>query len=215
MVRKTAKLNHNKNHKQFEKAELTNIGHEWPDILAPFVSEYNLKLTASEIYKKTGIPRRTIARVLSKLVNINLTRYVIEGKNKKFYLDLNDQRIRLLIGLIENYKALKFSIECKKEFIAIEEIIKLKNVVLFGSYAKRTATPESDIDLLVISNDSEKIREIARKQIKKVNMHFSTIEEFEKLLKKKNTLATEIVKNHIIFGDLFIEVCWRFYKNEL
>ena len=198
------------------KKEMANIGQIWPDVIIPFVNDYNMKLTASDVSRKTKIPRRTVSRILGKLVKLNLIRYVIEGKNKKYYLDLKDQRIKLLAGFIENYKSLKFSLEEKKIFLMLEHIIKLWEIVLFGSYAKGNATAESDIDILVIGNESKKIREIARKQLKQINLHFSTLKEFEKLLKKRNTLAIEIMKNHVIFGNQqFSELCWRFYRNEL
>ncbi len=198
------------------KQKMANIGQKWPEVLVPFVNDYTIRLTASEIAKKTKIPRRTISRILGRLVKSNLIRYVIEGKNKKYYLELKDQKTKLLLGFVEYYKALKFSSEKKKIFIVLEELMKLRGVVLFGSYAKGTAAEESDIDILVIGNKSENIREIARRQTKQVNLHFSTLREFEKLLKKKNVLALEIMKNHITFGNSqFIELCWRFYRNEL
>ncbi|MEA3379010.1 MAG: nucleotidyltransferase domain-containing protein [Nanoarchaeota archaeon] len=198
------------------KKEMANIGQIWPDVIITFVNDYNMKLTASDVSRKTKIPRRTVSRILGKLVKLNLIRYVIEGKNKKYYLDLKDQKIKLLAGFIENYKSLKFSLEEKKIFLMLEHIIKLREIVLFGSYAKGNATAESDIDILVIGNESKKIREIARKQLKQINLHFSTLKEFEKLLKKRNTLAIEIMKNHVIFGNQqFSELCWRFYRNEL
>jgi len=215
MIKKRIKSNLSNITQNLCKKRMANIGQIWPDILVPFVGDYNIKLTASDVSRKTNIPRRTVSRILTKLVKENLIRYVIEGKNKKYYLDLKDQRIKLSIGFIEHHKALKFSLEEKKIFLILEEIMKLRNIVLFGSYAKENATAESDVDILVIGNESKKIREIARKQIKQVNLHFSTLREFENLLKKKNTLAIEIMKNHIIFGNSFAELCWRFYRNEL
>ncbi len=213
MPKKRIKSNLDQN---LSKPKMANIGQIWPDIIVPFVNDYCTRLTASDIARKTNIPRRTVSRILTKLIKENLIRYVIEGKNKKYYLDLKDEKIKLLINLIENYKSLKFSLEEKKIFFMLEDIIKLRGVILFGSYAKGNATVESDIDILVIGNESKKIREIARKQIRQVNLHFSTLKEFEKLLKNKNILAIEIIKNHIVFGDsYFIELCWRFYKNEL
>jgi predicted nucleotidyltransferase len=195
---------------------MTDVGQICPDILIPFANDYTIKLTASDISKKTKIPRRTVSRKLAKLVKLNLARYSIEGKNKKFYLDLKDQKVKVLINFIENYKALKFINEQKEIYIILEEIIKLRDVVLFGSYAKGQANNESDVDILIIGNQSEKIREIARTQIKKIGIQFSTLVDFEKLLKKKNTLAIEIIKNHIIFGSSqFFNLCWRFYNNEL
>ncbi len=200
---------------RLDKKKMANIGQIWPDVLLPFVNDYNIKLTASDVSRKIKIPRRTTSRVFNKLIKANLIRYVTEGKNKKYYLDLEDQRVKSLIGFLEYYKALKFSLEEKKIFLILEEIMKLRDIVLFGSYAKGIATLESDADILVIGNKSEKLKELARRQVKQINLHFSTLKEFENLLKKKNTLAIEIIKNHIIFGNpAFIELCWRFYRNE-
>ena len=67
------------------KKKMANIGQIWPDVLVPFVNDYNLKLTASDISRKTKIPRRTASRILEKLIKINLIRYDIDGKNKKYY----------------------------------------------------------------------------------------------------------------------------------
>lgn len=216
MQKKKLKSNLKNTNKNLKRKKMANIGQIWPNILIPFVNDYNMKLTASDVSRKTKIPRRTVSRILGKLVKLNLIRYAIEGKNKKYYLDLKDQRIKLLVRFIENYKSLKFSLEEKKIFLMLEDIIKLREIVLFGSYAKENATAESDIDILVIGNEFKKIREIARKQIKQVNLHFSNLKDFEALLKKNNTLAREIMKNHIIFGNQqFPELCWRFYRNEV
>ena len=198
------------------KEKMANIGQIWPKVLVPFVNNYAVKLTASEVSRKTKIPRRTVSRIFDNLIKVNLVRYIIEGKNKKYYLDLKDQRIKLLIGFVEYYKSLKFSLEEEKVFLILEELMELRDVVLFGSYVKGNVTIGSDIDVLVIGSEFEKIREISRRQVKKINLHFSTLKNFEKLLKKKNTLAIEIMKNHIIFGSSqFAELCWRFYRNEL
>jgi len=195
---------------------MTNIGQNWPEVLLPFVNDYTIKLTASEISRKTKISRRTVSRILNELVKLNLVRYMIEGKNKKYYLDLDDQRVKLLINFVENYKSLKFSIEEKKAYLILEEMMKIKPLVLFGSYAKGNATTNSDVDILVVGKESKKIRNIARKQNKQVNLHFSTLKEFKRLLKEKNTLAKEIIKNHVIFeSPPFRELCWNYYKNEI
>ena len=54
------------------KKRMANIGQIWPDILVPFVGDYNIKLTASDVSRKTNIPRRTVSRILTKLVKENL-----------------------------------------------------------------------------------------------------------------------------------------------
>ena len=191
---------------------LTNIGQKWPEILIPFSFDYKIKLTASEISKKSDLPLRTISRVLIKLVKINLLKYDFEGKNKKYFFNLENPQSKLVLQIVES---LKFSFDKKDIFVLLIEIISQRETVLFGSHAKNISTESSDIDLLVIGKNSEKIKDIVREQQKEINIHFSTIKEFEKLLNKKQALAIEIMKNHIVFGgSQFIDFCWRYYYDK-
>lgn len=47
---------------------------------------------------------------------------------------------------------------------AIEKDIKVKQVILFGSYAKGEIKPSSDIDVIVVSPDFDKIDEVEAMQ---------------------------------------------------
>ena len=204
-----------KNQKVY-KSKMANVGQMWLDILIPFANNYSVKLTAKSISDKTKIPRRTVSRILNSLVIKNILRYIIEGKNKKYYLDLKNLRTLLLLSFIENYKSFKFSLDFLDIFVMLEEIIKFGGLVLFGSYVKGNYTKESDVDILIIGKPSDKIKKIARNFNKKINLHFSSLKDFEKLLKNKNTLALEIIENHIVFNcPGFIDMCWRFYKHDL
>jgi len=204
-----------KNQKTY-KPEMANMSQMWLDIIIPFVNDYNVKLNSRVISDRTNIPRRTVSRILNNLASKNIIRYKIEGKNKKYSLDLKDLRTRLLINFVENYKSFKFSLDFLDLFVVLEEIIKLNGLVLFGSYVRGDYTKESDVDILIIGKDSKKIRDLIRNFNKKINIHFSSLEDFSKLLKNKNTLALEIVENHIIFNcHGFIDLCWGFYNNEL
>jgi len=194
---------------------MANIRLNWLTVLIPFTHDYNVKYTASEIARITNIPQRTVARILDDVARQSLIRFILDGKNKKFYFDLNDFRVKLLIKLIEDYKTLTFSMMNKKVYVMIEDLIKQRDIIIFGSYAKNTFNEKSDIDILVIGRKSKKLTKLAKIQPKSINLHFSTITEFEKLLKQKNTLAIEIMNNHIIFGSIFFDLCWRYYINEI
>ena len=37
------------------KKEMANIGQIWPDILVPFVNDYNVKLTASDVSRSVTV----------------------------------------------------------------------------------------------------------------------------------------------------------------
>jgi len=75
--------------------------------------------------------------------------------------------------------------------------------LIFGSYVKKTQTKNSDIDLCIICDHKEKIKELLSKLELlplKLEIHSFTTNEFESMLKtKEENVGKEIVKNNIIF----------------
>ncbi|MGE0792793.1 MAG: nucleotidyltransferase domain-containing protein [Candidatus Woesearchaeota archaeon] len=99
--------------------------------------------------------------------------------------------------------------------IIYEELEKLNEqfiLLLFGSYAKNTQTKNSDIDLLLISNDSDLIKK--QLEILPLSIHLTCVsnKEFISMLNsKKFTVVSEAVKNNVVlFG---VEEYYRFLKN--
>ena len=118
----------------------------------------------------------------------------------------------------------------KAEYLRREEVLKDKNflvlynqlkkinkqfiLLLFGSYAKRTANKNSDMDLLLISN--EEVDKIIHSEIRllPINFHLTAIsyEEFASMLKSKEfTVVSEAVKKNIILYG--IEDYYRIIEN--
>ena len=78
-------------------------------------------------------------------------------------------------------------------------------VLIFGSYAKKENTKNSDIDICIISDNKPKIEELISKLRllpEKLEIHDFNIKEFESMLDtKKENLAKEIIKyNLILYG---------------
>jgi len=110
---------------------------------------------------------------------------------------------------IENKRTKEFLEKNKSLKLIQNDIIKINYpffiVLIFGSYAKKENTKNSDIDICIISDNQEKTKELVSKlgilslplEIQEFN-----IKEFESMLdKKENNLAKEIIKNNIIlFG---------------
>jgi len=192
---------------------MRNVNQKWVELLEPFSGGYSNKISASELSKKTKIPQQTASRILNRVVKLNLISYVREGKNKLFYLDLERQTIKIILNLIENQKALQFQLKIKKISIIINEILKhCESLIVFGSYASEKFYSRSDLDLVIFGRyDKEKIKEIKHKQIIDINEHYISYKEFEKILKKRNPLAIEILQNHILFGNVskIVNIFWR------
>ncbi len=85
-------------------------------------------------------------------------------------------------------------------------------LLLFGSYAKKKQTKHSDIDLLLITNESKKIEE--QIELLPLNIHLTTISyaDFEKMLKSKefSVVSSATTHNIILFG---IEDYYRMISN--
>jgi predicted nucleotidyltransferase len=75
-------------------------------------------------------------------------------------------------------------------------------VLVFGSYVKKTQTKKSDIDLCILCDNKEKIKELLSKLELlplKLEIHEFSTNEFEQMLKtKEENVGKEIVKNNII-----------------
>lgn len=196
-------------------SKVTDIGQKWLELLVPFSFNYNKKFVASDLEKKTGIPSRTVSRYLKNLVKLGFIRVETEGRNNRYYIDLNKNISKILIMIIENYKSLKYRADLET-WPLIDELMSLGEFVLFGSYAKKCATKESDIDILFFGKKTKAAEEVAGNHPRNVDIKFATINEFKSLLKKENTLSIEIIKSHVTFNcPEFLDICWRYYKNEL
>ena len=85
-------------------------------------------------------------------------------------------------------------------------------LLLFGSYAKKTQTKHSDIDLLLITDNSKEIK--IQIDLIPLNIHLTIISyaDFATMLKSKEfTVVSEAIKKNIIlFG---VEDYYRLIKN--
>jgi predicted nucleotidyltransferase len=152
------------------------------------------------IAKKLNLVPSTVMRTLNLLQKENVVDFKKEGKNNKYFLK-DTLEAEIYLQLSENYKLLKIS-----EQPNLRRIIKeLKTssseelIILFGSYAKNTATNTSDIDIYIETNDSS-LKQKLSKISDKLNIKIGNFD-------KDSALGKEIIKNHIIIQNIS-----RFYK---
>ncbi len=195
------------NHKSF----VTKLSQKWLDVLVPFSYEYDKRFSGVEISRISGIPQKTVSRYLNNLVLGDILRVDKSGTSNFYYLDSNGEKFNVILDLVESYKSFLFS---ANNFLwkDLKDFVQFGTVILFGSYAKGYYTKESDIDLLIFSRKTEKLKRVLREN-PRVQAHIISFDSFEKLVFKKNTLALEILNNHVIFGEKnkFIGLCRRFY----
>ena len=187
------------------------------DFLARNIDE---KFTINKIAKSVKEYYSFVHRTINKLAIDGVVMKTKAGKAYLCSLNLENEKTLMLIQLSEIERRKEFYEKNKGLKLILEDFVKsveqFKNIIsiaLFGSYAKGTATGESDIDILLISKEKieiEKItREIYAKYGKEISPVIITQSDFEK--QKNKAIIKEIIKNHyILYGiENFVNLVFK------
>jgi predicted nucleotidyltransferase/predicted transcriptional regulator len=177
---------------------MTNISQNMLDVLVPFTRGHR-ELTASAVMRERGMAQKTVARILSRYEKSDLIEYKRDGRNKRYYFPAHPVSF-MMLNLVEQYKAVQFFARHKKLQPMITELSRCGSIVLFGSYAKGKEKQDSDVDIWYVGSKTTKVTKIAARY--HVYMQYDTLSSFQHKLKKKHPLSIEIVKDHIIFGEV-------------
>ena len=145
-----------------------------------------------KIAKELEVNHMTINRKLQELKNANVVDCKIQGKNKIYFLkqslEANIYRIMAeessLIKIVKTFPKLRGVIE------KIRKDERIGLAIIFGSYAKGTASKNSDVDIFIESKNRQ-IKEDLKKIDSKISIKLGTYD-------KENNLIKEIEKNHVI-----------------
>lgn len=145
-----------------------------------------------QIGKDLEVPHTTITRRLKNLSESNVVDFRKEGRNKVYFIE-DTLEARSFIISTEIYKftrILELYPRLRPIFSAIIREDCIQMAILFGSYARRTPTFRSDIDIFIetrdrnIKTDMEKLH--SRASVK--------IGDFD----RSSDLVREIENNHVI-----------------
>ncbi|MBN1896679.1 MAG: nucleotidyltransferase domain-containing protein [Candidatus Aenigmarchaeota archaeon] len=186
------------------------------DLLARNVER---KFTINEIAKSLEEYYSFVHRTVNKLIKDNVITKEKAGKSYLCSLNLETEKTIALVNLSEiekkndlynSNKELKIILD---DFVKMTESVNPVSVVLFGSHAKGTATKESDIDILLISETKagvDKItKEVYAKYGKEVNVVLMASGDFKK--QKDKALIKEVIKDHyILYGaERFVNLVFK------
>ncbi|MFH1403738.1 MAG: nucleotidyltransferase domain-containing protein [Candidatus Altiarchaeota archaeon] len=142
--------------------------------------------------KKMKTNHMTVNRRLKELLRANVVDFHEAGKNKTYFLKKTVET-RGYIFMAEHYKLVKVLDRYPHLRRMVERIQcdqRINMALLFGSYAKNTATKDSDIDIYA----ETKKRKI-KTELEYLDSSLSVkIGDYD----KDNLLAREIEKNHVI-----------------
>ncbi|MBT3297725.1 nucleotidyltransferase domain-containing protein [archaeon] len=173
------------------------------DITSLYLSDYNLYFSGREIGRLVKINHQTAMNLLKQLVKEKVLTIVKKGRSNLYYLNLDSFECTYYLQIAEIVKARNAlsNVELK---LVIEKIVSLcETVIVFGSFSSGKQKNSSDIDLVVVSPRSKvKIQDEIKIFPREINIEYVTWNSFAKSLNKKNHLAIEIKKNHLVYGNV-------------
>jgi len=178
-------------------------------IINLFRGNYKSRFYLREISKLTKIPLKTTQNILVNLEKENILKSKIEGKNKYFYLNLENIKTKSILLQAEIYQTDLFMEKYPKIKIFLKELNTKALLIIFGSFAKFKATKDSDLDLLIIG------KKTMPEHLLSFKVHKITLSEkdFLKAIKTQEDLIKEIEENHIILNNAFsyVNTMWSYY----
>ncbi|MEA3343099.1 MAG: nucleotidyltransferase domain-containing protein [archaeon] len=195
-----------------------NINQTTLKILALYRDNYKISLHLREIARRTKVDVKAVQLQLKRLECANILSCALRGKNKEYYLNLNNVCVKYYMTMAEAFFTVNFidkNFQIKK---VISEIGKKIDgiVLLFGSFAKGYATKESDIDIFVITAkkfNKNTIDEVSMIIGRKISIKSSGKKQFLDGLKNADPLICEVALGHVTLKgvDDFCDIMWDYY----
>ena len=163
----------------------------------------NKKYTMHELSRKLDIPYASFYRTIESMKDLLIIEKV--GKSKIIALNKDNSIVKshLIVSSDEERKDYlkKYPIVRK----IYQELATKEIVILFGSYAKKTQTEKSDVDLMIINKDGKKNISFSKYELLfkiKINPLFITKKEFKLMLKdKEENVGKQALYSHIILNN--------------
>jgi len=184
------------------------------DIIALYLSDYTQTISGRAIAKNISLSPQAALNNLNQMVRDGILSFSVRGRNKEYAVQLKSLKSRMMIEMAEYYNSLK-RLQNSELNVLIEEMIPYcESIILFGSFAEWKEKKESDIDLVIVGkSDKMKIKGIRDKYPREVNIEFISLMNFKKAFKGKKPLALEILKKHILFGNIkpITDIFYEYY----
>ena len=183
--------------------------------------------TILEVSKKLKIGYRPAYNHIIELGKEKIITIKTVGRAKQSFLNLDSPRCRYLLqesdmerseDIYKINSRLKTVIEALIQRVADNSMAEIHSIILFGSYAKGTATRSSDVDLLFIVSDlkDKSVREVIGRECAsyqyshnlRISPLITDIDEFKKMLKTRQMNVGKEVKEYglSVYGS---EQFWR------
>ena len=173
-------------------------------ILSGFFPEGN-EITLKKIQERTKLSYEPVHRIIGQLVNKKLLLEKKFGKTLVYSLDSTKEKIKIAFIFYANEKKEKFEEDYGKVYRALLKVNEgdIDFLAVFGSYAKGNPTKNSDVDVLCVSSNKNKVESKLKGLRYETNLEFTPVvmskTEFAKIKKENEQFWKDLVDYGIIF----------------
>jgi predicted nucleotidyltransferase len=180
------------------------------DVIALYSGNYKAEFYLRQISRLAKLPLKTSQNVLINLEKKRILKSKIEGKNKYFDLNLDNIQTKSILLQAEIYRTDLFLEKYSQFKTFLKELNTNIPIIVFGSFAKLDADKNSDLDLLILSENEGLPFHLLPHKIHKVNLSENS---FVKAVKEQETLIKEIEEKHIILNNhsFYVNIIWQQY----
>jgi predicted nucleotidyltransferase len=178
-------------------------------LLSLFTSDYSARFYLRQISSLSGLSLKNTQDILAELEKNHILKSQIDGKNKYFSVNFDNPSAKLQIIQTEVYKTINFF----DKYPLLKPFMKSVNsdtpIIVFGSFARLQADKNSDIDLLIVSAQKNKLL----LAIIPYEVHEIYISErnLDSSVKSGEALIKEIQKHHVVLNNhsFYVSMMWK------
>ncbi len=173
-------------------------------VLSSFFPE-GKEITLKIIQERAKLSYEPVYRIVKQLVDKKLLFVKKFGKTSVYSLDFSKEKIKIAFIFYANERKEKFAEEYGRIYKALSKIDEedIDFLVIFGSYAKGNPTKKSDVDILCVSSNKNKVESKLKGLRYETNLEFIPVviskTEFSKIKKENEQFWKDLVDYGIIF----------------
>jgi predicted nucleotidyltransferase len=172
-------------------------------ILRLFFEYPNRSFTTDEILKNSFVGRGYGGKCIKQFINIGILNMNKVGKEKRYNLNKENRFYDALKQFfdVEKSRYPTFSYIHRSIMGDLTQVLTEETIIVFGSVAAGTFTPESDIDMLIVTDRES----FVKRYIKKVQEKYKTktqpiilsLEKLKTLIQEKSQLIENVSKENV------------------
>jgi predicted nucleotidyltransferase len=177
-------------------------------ILRLFFEYPNRSFTTDEILTNSYVGRGYGGKCIRQFVDSDLLRMNKVGKEKRYSLNKENKFYDILSDFFrtERTKYPTFSYLHRNLIGDMTQTLDKETIIVFGSVAAGTATPESDLDVLIVTDRTEYVKKHIKRLEGKYGIDIQSImlnlEKLKTLIRDKSQLIRNMAKEKVfISGD--------------